>query len=166
MFLAHMPAGYMASKLLLAQFRLCRSKTKWVMFLGILGSVVPDLDMFYFHLVDHGQHTHHSYWTHIPVYWIAILILGYLVATILRSRTLVAAITIFIGCVLIHLLLDTFAGGIQWLHPFSDKYFHIFTIPARYDYWLWNYVFHWTALVEISVIIIAGNMFWRTRKIA
>lgn len=164
MFLAHIPAGYMVSKLLLSQFRLEPSKTKLLIFIGLFGSVFPDLDMFYFHLIDNRQHIHHSYWSHIPFYWLTLLGIGYTIAAIFRSRTLVAAATVFVAGILCHLLLDTFVGGIQWLHPFSAEYIRIVTIPARYNYWIWNYVLHWTALVELTIITMAGAMYWKTKK--
>ena len=165
MFLAHMPAGYVVSKFLLTQFRLSNSKTKILMFLGILGSIFPDFDMFYFYLIDNKQHGHHSYWTHIPFYWILLLGIGYAFAFINRSRTFVAATTVFIGCALLHLFLDTFAGGgIKWFYPFSNEYLHIFHIPPRYNYWVWNYIFHWTAFAELLLISLATITFWRTRK--
>lgn len=166
MFLAHMPAGYLASRLLLSQFQLEPSKTKWLLLLGLLGSVLPDLDMFYFYLIDNRQHGHHSYWTHIPFYWISLLGLSYMIAAIIRSRFLVAAATVFIGCILLHLSLDTFAGGgIKWLYPFENSYINIFSIPAQANrYWVWNYFLHWTVLVELSIISIATITFWKTQK--
>ena len=117
MFLAHMPAGYMVSKLLLSQFHLDSSKTKWLLILGLLGSIFPDLDMLYFYLIDNRQHGHHSYWTHIPIYWLGLLGFCYLIAAIFKSRFLVTAATVFIGCILLHLFLDSFTGGgIKWLY--------------------------------------------------
>ena len=161
--MAHIPAGYIASKFLLSRFHLEPSKTKWLLLLGLLGSVSPDLDMFYFYLIDNRQHAHHSYWTHIPFYWISLLTICYIVAAIFKSRFLVATATVFIGCVLLHLSLDTFAGsGIKWLHPFQNLNFNIFSIPARHGYWLWNYFLHWTALVELIIISFAAITFWKT----
>ncbi|MGH1537164.1 MAG: metal-dependent hydrolase [Gammaproteobacteria bacterium] len=163
MFLAHMPAGYVVSKLLLSQFRLESSKSTWLLFLGLLGSVFPDLDMFYFYLIDNRQHGHHSYWTHVPFYWISLLAIGYMIAAMFKSRILVAATTIFFGCILLHLSLDTFAGGgIKWLYPFNHSYFSIFTIQARHGYWLLNYFLHWTALAELLIISSAVITFWKT----
>ncbi|QMU61619.1 MAG: metal-dependent hydrolase [Gammaproteobacteria bacterium] len=163
MFLAHMPAGYLASKLLVAQFCLDPPKTKWLLFLGLLGSIFPDLDMFYFYLIDNRQHGHHSYWTHIPFYWVCLLAVSYTIAAFLKSRFLVASATVFIGCILLHLSLDTFAGGgIKWLYPFQNSYINIFSIPARQNYWVWNYILHWTALVELSIIFFAAVTFWKT----
>ena len=166
MILAHAPAGYLVSKILLAQFRLEYSSSKQLMILGILGSVFPDLDMLYFYLIDSRQHGHHSYWTHIPYYWALLLCIGYSIAAIFRSRILVAATTIFVGCALLHLLLDTFAGGgIKWLHPFSNQYTNIFSIPSRYSHWVWNYVFHWTAIVELALTVSAIAMYRTTRRL-
>ena len=166
MFLAHMPAGYLASRLLVSQFQLDSPKTKYLLLLGLLGSIFPDLDMFYFYLIDNRQHSHHSYWTHIPFYWISLLALTYAVAAFFKSRFLVAAATVFFGCILLHLSLDTFTGGgIKWLFPFENSYINIFTIPAQPNrYWLWNYFLHWTAFVEITIISIAGITFWKSNK--
>lgn len=162
MFLAHMPAGFLASRFLLSQFKLKPSKSKWLLTLGLLGSVFPDLDMLYFYLIDDRQHNHHSYWTHIPFYWFCLLSIFYFIAAILKSRFIIAAATLFIGCVLLHLLLDTFAGGgIKWLYPLNSSYFNIFTVPPRHGYWLWNYFLHWTALVELLIIYLAASIFWK-----
>lgn len=163
MFLAHMPAGYMASKFLLSQFQLDPSKTKWLLLLGLSGSISPDLDMLYFYLIDNRQHSHHSYWTHIPFYWISLLGFCYCIAAIVKSRFLVAAATVFIGCILLHLSLDTFVGGgIKWLYPIQNSYTNIFSIPSRHGYWLWNYILHWTTLVELTIISFAAITFWKT----
>ena len=166
MFLAHLPAGYVASKLLVTQFRLEPSKTKYLLWLGCLGSIFPDLDMFYFYLIDNRQHSHHSYWTHIPAYWMSLLALSYAISAFFKSRFLVAAATVFFGCILLHLSLDTFAGGgIKWMFPFGDTYISLFSIPAQPNrYWVWNYFLHWTAFIEITIISIAGTTFWRSQK--
>ena len=166
MFLAHMPAGYLASRFLLSQFRLEPSKTKWLLLLGLLGSVFPDMDMYYFYLIDNRQHGHQSYWTHKPFYWITVLGLSYMIAAIVRSRYLVAAATVFVGCILLHLSLDTFAGGgIKWLYPFENSYINIFFIPSQANrYWVWNYLLHWTVLVELTIVVIATITFWKTQK--
>jgi len=166
MFLAHMPAGYLASKLLATQFRLDPSKTKCLLFLGLLGSIFPDLDMFYFYLIDNRQHGHHSYWTHIPIYWLSLLAISYAVAAFYKSRFLTASATVFFGCILLHLSLDSFAGGgIKWLYPFDHSYFSIFTVPAQPNrYWVWNYFLHWTVLAELTIISIATFTFWKSHK--
>ena len=165
MFLAHMPAGYLVSKFFISQFRFKQTNIKFLMCIGLLGSIFPDLDMFYFYLIDNRQHGHHSYWTHIPFYWKAILLNTHVLAALFRSRALANIASVFIAGTLTHLLLDTFAGGgIKWLHPFNNEYLHLFSIPSQHNYWIWNYVLHWTMLVEFCIISMAVITYWRARK--
>ena len=62
MFIAHLPAGFLLSRL---HPRLKRHGT-WVM----TGAVLPDVDMSYFILIDAGATHHHSYITHRPALWL------------------------------------------------------------------------------------------------
>ena len=165
MFLAHMPAGYLASKFLLSKFRFQQSNTKWLFFAGLLGSISPDFDMLYFYTIDNRQHSHHSYWTHIPFFWLCILVISYSIATFFRSRFLATIFTVFIAGILLHLILDSFAGGgIKWLYPIDQTYFSIFSIPASNRNWVLNYLFHWTALIELTIILLALFIFCKTRN--
>lgn len=50
MIIGHAPAGYITSALLFSKL-----KER-----GISGALLPDIDMFYFHFIDHRQHHHHS----------------------------------------------------------------------------------------------------------
>lgn len=52
MFIAHAPAGYLLS-------RAHPSLRKYAMWI-VLGSVFPDIDMFYFYLISDGTAHHHS----------------------------------------------------------------------------------------------------------
>lgn len=68
MLIAHLPAGY-----ILGTF----ARNRWpgrsgIMAAALLGSVVPDLDMVYFHFVDGGRTHHHAYVTHWPLFWAAV----------------------------------------------------------------------------------------------
>ncbi|VTR68827.1 hypothetical protein DESC_720205 [Desulfosarcina cetonica] len=42
--------------------------------------------MIYFYIFDHRQHHHHTYWTHIPLYWAIVLVFPFL---LLRAEILV-----------------------------------------------------------------------------
>ena len=166
MFLAHMPAGYLTSKFLLSKFRFQGINNGWFMFAGLLGSVFPDFDMLYFYTIDNRQHGHHSYWTHIPFFWFCILFISYSIAFIFRSRFLVTIATVFIGCILLHLTLDSFAGGgIKWLYPIDNTYYNIFSIPGGNRFWVLNYIWHWTAFVELTIILLALFTFCKSRNI-
>ena len=56
----------------------------------------------------------------------------------------------------LHFALDSIVGGISWLYPFIDYDLSLFTVPATHDFWVWSFVFHWTFLLEIAVIVAAG----------
>jgi len=56
----------------------------------------------------------------------------------------------------IHLILDTIAGGIRWLWPFSEGEFTLVSVPARFSPWYLNYVFHWTFALELILVGLAA----------
>jgi hypothetical protein len=74
MIIAHLPAGYVVSKLMSPYFEGCGADPKVLLRAGVLGSFAPDFDMAYFYLVDHRQHHHHSYLTHFPIIWFGLLL--------------------------------------------------------------------------------------------
>src|SRR4051794_5179826 len=117
--IAHLPAGYLVSRAL---------SRRWILF-GLAGSVFPDIDLLWFYLVDHRQHMHHSYWTHIPIFWAFIGALCELFALGWPAR-------LFVGNALVHLVLDTVQGGIAWAYPFSDERFVFVRVPALHGHWL------------------------------
>ena len=73
MLIAHLPAGYLLSKGMLAMEHLhhlsAQTKRRLVV-AGMAGAIFPDIDLLYFYLIDHRQHGHHSYWTHLPLFWV------------------------------------------------------------------------------------------------
>ncbi len=151
MFIAHLPAGYLLTRWL--QKKLKTQKFLWV---GLLASVFPDLDMLYFYLINDRQTLHHHYWTHLPLLWIALWIVMIIVAKILKNRTLYVLTMIVLTNLALHFALDSIVGGISWLYPFIDYDLSLFTVPATHDFWVWSFVFHWTFLLEIAVIVAAG----------
>lgn len=165
MILGHLPAGYIISTRLLERerdmnYRVQRRLLIW----GMLCSVLPDFDMAYFYLVDHRQHLHHGYWTHLPVFWCGIAFIFYVYA-LLRKKRVFRLVTVF-GFFNItgHLLLDTITGKIRWFYPLSDMDVVFFYVPARYGWWVWNFIFHWTFLFETALIIYAVYLFVQRRK--
>jgi len=158
MFIAHLPAGYLLTRFL--QRKLKTPKYLWV---GLLASVLPDFDLLYFYLVDHRQTLHHEYWIHLPVHWLSISLLAVVLLLFTKNRKYFLISTIFLGNIFLHLLLDTFVAGILWLYPFSRASFHLATVPARYPFWVENFAFHWTFMVEIIIIIWALVEFWKSQ---
>lgn len=159
MFLAHLPAGYLISATLEK-----RLNVRGIVTAGLIGSILPDVDMFYFYFIDKQQHLHHSYWTHIPIFWFLLACLCFTMIFISRCKNWLLPTSVFFLNIFIHLLLDTVVGKIEWLQPFSKTAFYFFDVEARYDWYVWNFVLHWTFLLEVFIILSAGYMFWKRRR--
>jgi inner membrane protein len=67
--------------------------------------------------------------------------------------------------VLLHLVLDTVAGGIRWLWPFSDVELALTTVRARYHPWVLNFVLHWTFALEVALVVAALRRYRRSRSV-
>jgi len=166
MILGHLPAGYIISTRLLERerdinYRVQRRLLIW----GMLCSVLPDFDLAYFYLVDNRQHLHHGYWTHLPVFWCGIAFIFYVYA-LLRRKRVFRLFTVF-GFINItsHLVLDTVTGKIRWFYPLSDMDVVFFHVSPRYDWWVWNFILHWTFMFEAGLITYAVYLLFQRRKV-
>ncbi len=159
MFIAHMPAGFLLSRYLLKDERDEPSYIKYLL-IGLIASIAPDFDLAYFHLIDARQHPHHSYWTHIPIFWVGIYM--FLVYPVYKwlGRTGIKLLSMFLLCGLLHMSLDSVASGIKWLYPIDKSYYGLWRIPSVYDWWVANYLFHWTFVIEVTICSIAGVVFF------
>ena len=167
MFIGHLPAGYLWTRFLLRRYESANGANhhyRSYFGLGLLGSVLPDLDLVYFYVIDRQQHLHHGYWTHLPVFWLGALSASLAVSGLLRSRVLAVASIALISNVLLHLLLDTVVGKIRWLYPWTATDFVLFEVAARYDWWVWNFVLHWSFLLELALLAWAAAALVAARK--
>jgi inner membrane protein len=162
MIIAHLPAGYITSKMLYSRFQSRGCSLKLFFWSGIFGSIAPDLDMAYFYLIDKRQHHHHTYWIHFPVVWFSMLIFS--VIWLYSGRFVNRAALSFIFSLngIIHMLLDSVVGDICWSAPFSDKPFSLFTVPALYNPWWLNFLLHWSFYLELAIIVLALCLWYRT----
>ena len=155
MFIGHAPASYLWTRWLLKRWGtplrfLSRRKA---MIFGVCAGLLPDLDLIYFYLVDRRQHLHHGYWTHIPSFWVAVFSAALLLGLMLRRPPMVLVSIIAGSNVLLHLILDTVAGKVRWLFPLSRRDFVWVDIPAVHDWWVWNFILHWTFGLEVLLVI-------------
>jgi inner membrane protein len=141
MLVAHAPAGYLLTQL-------GGDRTRRYVALGLAGSIFPDVDLLWFYFVDHRAHMHHSYWTHIPFYWGVLWIACELMALGWPAR-------VFLANVMLHLVLDTIAGGIEWAFPLTTHRYVWTHVPPGHGFWLWNFVLHWTFLLELPIVAAA-----------
>ena len=152
MLTAHLPSGYLLGRLL-------PKGIPYLMPAALIGAVLPDIDMIWFHLIDDRAFHHHRYWVHIPAFWAAVAIVTLPIAW--RLGYLRTAF-VFFAAILMHLILDTIGGGIMWGAPFSDHLHDLVTVPARYGHWVTNFILHWTFLAELAIWIAALTL-WLTR---
>jgi inner membrane protein len=165
MLIGHVPAGYLLTRAILSRRRSRDGDARRLMALGLIASVLPDLDLPYFHFVDHHRHVHHAYLTHTPL---AVAIAAAIVALAMvmagRWRAHRTAYVVVTANVLAHLVLDTLAGGIRWMWPWSDAEFAVATVPAVHRAWMLNFVLHWTFAVELALVIAALAVWMRSRS--
>jgi inner membrane protein len=162
MFIAHLPAGYCLTTLLLSRFvrRENHPAYRRCLWIGLGASLLPDLDLIYFYLIDLRRHVHHGYITHIPFYWLAGGLLAGLSGALLRRRWVPGYTIIVIANVMLHLLLDSVASRIRWCLPISDRSLGLFHVTSRYGWWVWNYILHWTFGLEIMIVVAAGCLLY------
>lgn len=161
MFAAHTSIGYLTTKTIIHTTK-TQSHIKTAYFAGILGSVFPDIDLFWFYTFGERAVHHHNYITHKPVVWLTIssLILGMLY--IKQSKWLVVA-ACFLSNVFLHITVDTIVGKIHWLWPFVEGGTTLVYVPTKHDFWVWNFIDHWTFIPEIIIMTIALLVFIRSR---
>lgn len=158
MFIAHAPAGYLLTRALWA-----RLDDRTPMGAALVASLLPDIDMLWFFLVDGRQHGHHSYLTHLPAFWTWALGVAAIGALCARRRDLARTSLCLWLNLMLHLLLDSAFSGIKWLWPLRDTYLGLFAVPRRYDLWWANFLLHWTFLLELGICGAALAVLWRDR---
>lgn len=146
MFIAHLPAGYILTRVLQHKHR--RGDYLWI---GLLASVLPDIDLLYFYLIDNRQNAHHSYFTHLPLFWLSLWGMIALAGKWIKGYSPYAT-TLFFSCIMLHMCLDSIAAPTYWLYPLSDSAIELVQVPARYGWWVWNFLFHWSFLLEMIIV--------------
>lgn len=162
MIIGHLPAGFLCTKLLSNVTKDKRFHGKLFLFSGIVGSIAPDFDMFYFHLVDNRQHHHHTYWPHFPIIWIVLFLISLLTLKIRVKGAPAFVVFSFNG--IVHLLLDSIVGDVWWLMPFINKSYALFTVPARFQPWWLNFILHWSFGFELIILTGAVALLIRSFK--
>lgn len=164
MIIGHLPAGFLCTKLLQKSLKHRIFKEKSVLFWGIIGSIAPDFDMFYFHLIDNRQHHHHTYWPHFPIVWITLFLISLILFYTAGKKRGTAAFMIFSINGIVHLLLDSIVGDVWWFMPFINKSYALFTVPARFHPWWLNFILHWSFGIELLIVTGAAALLIRSFK--
>ncbi len=150
MLTAHLPSGFLVGNLATAN-----RGSKQIMAASLIGAMIPDLDMLYFHFVDFGRTHHHQFISHWPLAWLALglsVIFATHVTGCSTQRTIAIA---FFSAVILHFCLDSIAAPVFWLMPFSKGQIELVQIPANYGHWIISYLLHWTFALELSIWLAA-----------
>ncbi len=149
MLTAHLPSGYILARHWLNRWP--SAHVRLMLLAGVVGAVVPDLDMLWFHLVDNRQTHHHRYFTHWPLLWLGLtLVAGMWWRRQGQCRWAQAGVLLCMAAC-VHLLLDSYVGDIWWLMPWVDQPFALFTVPARFQPWWLSFVLHWSFALELLI---------------
>ena len=173
MLIAHAPAGYLLTRLLsrtlfkkIVDPQRSNRLYQLLMITGILGGILPDFDFIYHIFIDSARTSHHSYWTHLPIFWLAVWVVLFAIGQWRRNRRFIAVSTTLCASAMLHLIFDTLTGTIYWLYPFSRAGVNMFKVADVHIWWVHNYTCHWTFLIEIAIIATAMIVFLRVKETA
>jgi len=172
MIIAHGPAGYLLTKIFTnTLFRNSISASheshryNLLILAGIIGGIMPDFDFVYHIFIDSDRTPHHSYITHMPIFWIFMMSLLIVTGKLLKKPFFTAVSITICSTALLHLICDTITGVVYWLYPFNMHPFNVFSVSGKYIWWVHNYMYHWTFLIEITIVTIAMAVFLRIPEI-
>lgn len=120
MIIAHGPLGYLVSYLLRQRWTFKR----WYYWFGVLGGLFPDIDLFYFYLVD-ATRSHHQFITHSLLPYGIIWLIGWLIKPIRLP------VTLFVLGSISHVLADVATGYVAIFLPLSDRLIGVPTWPSE-----------------------------------
>ncbi len=156
MIIAHLPAGYLLTKALSSKFDAAHRTSLWIC--GLIASLLPDIDIVWFHL-EAGVRNHRYYPTHWPLSWAALFAASVLILMLLKKRDLLIYPAVIMANIMLHLLLDMLAAPVFYAAPFSWEYIKLVRVPAVYNWWVWNFLRHWTFQLELMVWAAAALVF-------
>lgn len=159
MLIAHLPAGYLMARRIAPRLAAAPAGARRLMAVGLAASVLPDIDLMYFYMADGRQTLHHDYWTHIPAFWPAAVLVAAALLWLARMKIPWREFLMFLAGIFLHLALDTPTGGIAWGWPVSLQRILLVEIPARFDWWVWSFVLHWSFLAELVIFGWAAHEF-------
>lgn len=160
MFIAHGPCGYLLSIATLKRLSERPASSTVLIGAGVFGAIFPDIDLFYFYLIDERNTHHHRFFTHWPILWLGLLLCS---AWVYSKRRVGAAMLLFSLGGFSHMILDSLVSDIWWFAPFVDKPFSLAVVTDRYDPWWLNFLLHWSFAVELLICGCALAL-WRKRR--
>jgi inner membrane protein len=151
MLIGHAPAGYIVHR---AYSKVRNEHLSFIKY-GLFFSLWPDLDLIYFYFMDKKSTFHHLYFTHLPIALLGCLLLIIPLKHLKVFQKIQSYYYLFLVNWFIHLILDTFTGGIAWLYPLNSEIFTLIKIPDVYSHWIISFVLHRSFMIELIIVFIA-----------
>ena len=172
-FFAHWSSGYLVYRLIKGRFG--RFQSSYVLGAAVLGAMAPDIDVFF----GLSIRQHHNTIFHTPVFWLGLMVAGWLFLRRLAARRL---LFLFTGTALLHLFLDWFgarAAGVRLFYPWTERVYSLYPLspqqgevpvfpkrgcwPLYLDYCRF-YLKNKVLVVSEAGLIVAGGVGWFTSK--
>lgn len=148
MMIAHLPAGYLLTKLMSTKFDQQREAGLWVC--ALMASIMPDIDILWLYLTG-GVTNHRYYPTHWPSLWLGFFLAASITLVLMKKRALIIYPAVIVANALFHLTLDAVTGPIFYFAPFFWEKVQLVKVPAIYDWWVWNFLRHWSFQWEMMI---------------
>jgi inner membrane protein len=102
----------------------------WLLIIGYIGGIFPDIDLFFFYFVN-AEQSHREFITHTPILYLGVFLVFGLITWFCKKYKLFLFGTVFIVGTLSHLVTDMVAAKIMLLYPYSHQLFGLqdFQIP-------------------------------------
>jgi inner membrane protein len=137
MFLAHAPISYLANESVQKKriSKLDSSQQIFIAVLSLIFGILPDFDFLLLMMFDRPSYTHHDFFTHTPLYWVAIWLLLLLLSKViyphinkktkefLTKDLMDIILNAFLIAGISHFLADLLVGNIMLFYPISDRHF-------------------------------------------
>ena len=137
MLFAHAPAGFLLSYAFKKRWSPNLNKKQIIIavIFGVIGSLFPDVDLFFYYLFS-ATFSHHEIFTHGIFFYVVIFLFFYLLSRLLAKPVLKIYGTLFFLGVASHLLVDSLGAGVVWLYPFSKQLFGLLSLEFYRASWL------------------------------
>jgi inner membrane protein len=161
MIFAHGPLGFLATRSIL------RTRSTLLLAIGFIGGIFPDIDLFYYYLVD-ASTPHREFVTHTPILYVIVFAIFGTSTWLLKKRQLLMAGLAFTVGAGSHLVADTIMAKIMFVYPFSRTLYGVvdFGIPLINNNLLfWNFLLEGIVFFFFFYTLIRWHVHTTARRI-
>lgn len=155
MIFAHAPFGILTAYLTKKIWakNISRGQYCWLLVIPAIGSIFPDIDLFYYYLFS-ATFSHHEVLTHGFFVYFIICAVIFLIGYFFKKEFIKKASCLFLLGIFSHLIADSISAGVIWLAPFSYKMYGLANF-SWYNKIFENYFF----TVNYSLEILFSSLF-------